>query len=95
MTRRFHHAKLPDYSTLLSGRAPRDTHGFKSDSLQIGYNNTEINWIEMPEQLHYHKESDEIFVVLKGALHVNLYGEVYRIGLCEFGVSPRANGMPL
>ena len=88
MMRKFHHAKLPEYSTLISGRAPRDENGFRSDSLQIWYNNTDANWAETPEQPHYHKESDEIFIVLKGALHVDVNGEIYRIGPREFCCFP-------
>jgi mannose-6-phosphate isomerase-like protein (cupin superfamily) len=88
MTRKFHHAKLPNYSTLLSGRTPPDEVGFPSGILQIWYNNTGKTWVETPEPPHYHKESDEIFIVLKGALHVEVNGEVHRIGPHEFCCFP-------
>jgi mannose-6-phosphate isomerase-like protein (cupin superfamily) len=88
MTRKFHHAKIPDYSTLLSGRSPRDDLGFESSSLQIWYNNTDINWAETAEKPHYHKESDEIFIVLKGVLHVDVDGKVHHIGPHEFCCFP-------
>jgi mannose-6-phosphate isomerase-like protein (cupin superfamily) len=88
MTRKFHHAKLPNYSTLLSGRTPPDEVGFPSGILQIWYNNTGKTWVETPEPPHYHKESDEIFIVLKGALHVEVNGEVHRIGPREFCCFP-------
>ncbi len=86
MKRKFHHVKLPDHSTLLSGRAPRDEIGFQSDALQIWYNNTDQPWVDgVP---HYHEESDEIFIVLKGALHVEVDGQIHRIGEREFCCFP-------
>jgi len=88
MTREFHHSKLPDHSTLLSGRLPRDEAGFQSHLLQIWYNNTDKTWVETPEVLHYHKESDEMFIVLQGALHVEVDGQVHRIGPREFCCFP-------
>jgi len=88
MTREFHHSKLPHHSTLLSGRSPRDEVGFQSDLLQIWYNNTNKNWVETPEVPHYHKKSDEIFIVLQGALHVEVDGHVHRIGPREFCCFP-------
>jgi hypothetical protein len=36
----FHHRKLPQYSTLLSGHTPPDGVGFRSERLQILYNHT-------------------------------------------------------
>lgn len=88
MTREFHHAKLPDHSTLLSGHTPRNEMGFRSTALQIWYNNTEQTWVATPELPHYHKESDEIFIVLQGALHVEVDGAVHRIGPREFCCFP-------
>lgn len=75
MMRLFHHGKLPNYSALLAGQLPTDVVSFQSNSLQIWYNNTDKTWNETPEPPHYHKESDEIFLVLKGALHVEVDGE--------------------
>ena len=86
--RSFHHNKLPNYSALLSGQLPTDAVSFQSYSLQIWYNNTDKTWIETPETPHYHKESDEIFLVLKGALHVAVEGQIHRIGEREFCCFP-------
>lgn len=88
MARKFHHAKLPSHSTLLSGHTPPDEAGFQSNFLQIWYNNTDQTWIDVPEPPHYHEESDEIFLVLKGALHVEVDGKVHRIGPQEFCCFP-------
>jgi len=79
MTRSFHHSKLPNHSALLSGRLPTDAVSFQSNALQIWYNNTDQTWIDTPEPLHFHKESDEIFLVLKGALHVEVPVETLMI----------------
>jgi mannose-6-phosphate isomerase-like protein (cupin superfamily) len=65
---KFHHQKLPGYSDLLVGREPPNELGFRSDKLQIWYNNTNTPWKD--DGLHAHLESDECFIVLKGALIV-------------------------
>jgi len=88
MARKFQHSKLPDHSTLLSGRTPRDEVGFQSDALQIWYNNTDQTWVETPELSHYHEESDEIFIVIKGALHIEVEGKVHRMRPREFCCFP-------
>jgi mannose-6-phosphate isomerase-like protein (cupin superfamily) len=82
----FHHYKLPDYSTLLSGRIPREELSFQSEKLQIWYNNTEEIWTD--PSLHYHLESDECFIVLQGTLVVEVDGERHTIGPREFCYFP-------
>lgn len=86
MNRKFHHTRLPDFSTLLSGRTPPNEIGFQSDLLQIWYNNTDETWKD--DAPHYHTESDEIFIVLKGVLHVEVDGQTHRIGEREFCCFP-------
>ena len=86
--RSFHHSKLPDYSALLSGHLPTDVVSFHSQGLQIWYNNTAKTWVDAPEIPHYHDKSDEIFLVLKGAIHVEVDGQVHRIGPREFCCFP-------
>jgi mannose-6-phosphate isomerase-like protein (cupin superfamily) len=82
----FHHYKLPDYSTLLSGRMPREELSFQSEKLQIWYNNTAEIWTD--PGLHYHTESDEIFIILKGTIVVEVDGERHTIGPGEFCCFP-------
>lgn len=86
MTRKFHHTKLPDFSTLLSGHTPPDEVEFQSEILQICYNNTDQPWVDGIS--HYHKKSDEVFIVLKDALHVEVDGQIHRIGEREFCCFP-------
>src|SRR2546421_7911316 len=80
----YHHRKLPEYSTLLSGHTPRDDNGFQSQQLQIWYNHTDRNWVGVGETPHMHTESDEIFVVLQGALTIEVEGERFRVEAREF-----------
>lgn len=86
MARKFHHTRLPNYSTLLSGHMPTSDIGFQSATLQIWYNNTDEPW--MDAFAHYHEKSDEIFIVLRGALHVEVDGQIHRIGEREFCCFP-------
>jgi mannose-6-phosphate isomerase-like protein (cupin superfamily) len=85
--RKFHHKKLPDFSTLLSGRVPPDETGFQSGLLQIWYNNTSEPWTDPAP--HAHQESDECFIVLKGELVVEVEGRKYVIGPQEFCCFPK------
>lgn len=82
----FHHHKLPDHSTLLSGPQPRDEYGFISDKLQIWYNNTsEAREDSSP---HLHTQSDEIFILLKGSISVEVDGQRFEVGPREFCCFP-------
>ena len=83
---RFHHRKLPDFNTLLSGRVPRDEVGFRSDRLQIWYNHTSDGWQDPVP--HAHQDSDECFVVLEGTLVVEVEGERFTVGPREFCCFP-------
>jgi mannose-6-phosphate isomerase-like protein (cupin superfamily) len=83
----FHHRKLPEYSTLLSGHTPPDEIGFRSEWLQIWYNHSDQKWRD--PNPHMHLESDECFIVLRGALVVEVEGERFTIGEREFCCFPR------
>ena len=78
----FHHRALPDYCTLLCGQAPPNDVGFRSDRLQIWYNNTNEAWSDPAP--HVHMENDECFVVLKGSIVVEVEGERHTVGPREF-----------
>ena len=84
-----HHHPLPEYSTLLSGRVPKDTYGFQSNNLQIWYNNTDASWVGDGETPHLHTECDECFVVLRGIIIVDVEGERFEVGPREFCCFPR------
>ncbi len=83
----FHHKKLPDHSTLLSGNTPPDATGFQSEKLQIWYNNTQESWADPVP--HAHQESDECFIVLQGIIVVEVESERFTIGPREFCCFPR------
>jgi mannose-6-phosphate isomerase-like protein (cupin superfamily) len=84
----FHHRKLPDYSTLLSGPTPPDEVGFQSAHLQIWYNHTDASWVGAGERPHKHLHSDECFIVLRGSLVVEVDGRRFTIGPREFCCFP-------
>lgn len=84
----FHHRKLPDYSTLLSGPMPPDEVGFQSPRLQIWYNNSNKSWVGEGERPHKHLHSDECFIVLRGSLVVDVDGRRVTIGPREFCCFP-------
>jgi mannose-6-phosphate isomerase-like protein (cupin superfamily) len=83
----FHHQKLPDYSTLLAGHTPPNEIGFRSERLQIWYNNTAKGWADPAP--HKHLESDECFIVLQGQIVVEVEGERHIIGPREFCCFPQ------
>jgi mannose-6-phosphate isomerase-like protein (cupin superfamily) len=83
---RYHHRRLPAFSTLLSGHTPPDDFGFASRKLQIWYNNTLTGWKD--DRPHAHQESDECFIVLEGTLVVDVEGERVTISPGEFCCFP-------
>lgn len=85
---KFHHCKLPDFSTLLSGRIPQNELGFKSDRLQIWYNNTNESWIAEAETPHKHLTSDECYIILKGSIIVDVEGDQLTISAGEYCCFP-------
>jgi mannose-6-phosphate isomerase-like protein (cupin superfamily) len=76
MNRKPHHRKLPDHRkvpdhwTLVAGKSPPDDFGFKSDRLQIIYNNTSESWHD--ESSHAHADSDEVYIVLEGVMSIEV-----------------------
>lgn len=83
----YHHKKLPNYSTLLSGKIPPDEMGFKSKDLQIWYNNSDEGWKDPAP--HYHKKSDECFIVIKGSIVVEIEDKKIIIKAREFCCFPK------
>jgi mannose-6-phosphate isomerase-like protein (cupin superfamily) len=82
----FHHASLPNHSTLLVGRQPPDDVAFRSDLLQVWYNNTDEAWEDVSP--HFHSDSDECFIVLSGELVVEIGDKRVVIGPREFVCFP-------
>ncbi len=85
---KFHHRKLPEFSTLLSGHTPPNDIGFETKRLQIWYNNTDESWVGDGEVPHKHLDSDECFIVLKGSLVVAVDGKKILVGPREFCCFP-------
>jgi len=85
----FHHGKLPEHPALLVGREPPDASGFRTTQLQIWYNNSNTSWVGAGEVPHQHCASDEVFVVMRGALTVEVEGNRYRVSEREFCCFPQ------
>jgi mannose-6-phosphate isomerase-like protein (cupin superfamily) len=89
--RQFHHAPLPNFSTLLSGREPRSHEvAWQSEQLQVWFNNSDFEWTD--ERPHAHRSSDEIFIVLEGTVVVEVGGQRVSVGTNEFCCFP--SGLP-
>jgi mannose-6-phosphate isomerase-like protein (cupin superfamily) len=84
------HKKLPNHWALLSGSKPFDEFSFESSEVQIIYNCTDESWSD--ETVHYHEKSDEIYIVLEGALHILVDGKSMHISKDEYLCVPK--GLP-
>lgn len=84
---RFHHRALPAHSSLLAGRTPEGWDiAWRSDRLQVLFNNTTTGWSD--DGSHAHGASDEIFIVLEGTVVVDVEGERVEVGPGEFCCFP-------
>lgn len=81
------HKKLPDHWALLSGSIPFDEYSFESSNVQVIFNNTNESWSDEFE--HFHKESDEIYIVLEGAMKITVDGNNLTIGKDEYLCVPK------
>lgn len=84
--RHFHHAQLPNESALLAGRMPSNEIAFRSDSLQVWFNETKAGWED--NRPHFHTSSDEMFVVLDGTVVVEVDGRRVTVRAGEFCCFP-------
>jgi mannose-6-phosphate isomerase-like protein (cupin superfamily) len=84
--RAFHHRRLPAHSALLAGRSVPDDLAFRSELLQVWFNDRTEPWSDPGP--HLHTESDELFIVLEGVLLVEVDGEQVRVGPGEFCCFP-------
>ncbi|MDB4223202.1 cupin domain-containing protein [Granulosicoccus sp.] len=80
------HKKLADnlsgHWALLSGSQPNSEHCFNSADVQVIYNSAEKSWSDDRE--HYHTNSDEIYIVLEGAMNLNVAGQSVCVGKGEY-----------
>ena len=80
------HKKLPEklspHWALLSGSQPNAEHCFKSDHLQVIYNCADKSWSDAKE--HYHTDSDEIYIVLEGAMKLMVAGDPVNVSAGEY-----------
>jgi mannose-6-phosphate isomerase-like protein (cupin superfamily) len=65
---------LPDDDfVVLSGPNPPDSLGFQSERLQILWNNSDHSWADSGQ--HLHTDSDEVYIVLKGTIVLEIEDE--------------------
>lgn len=83
---RYLRRSLPDTFAVLAGPNPPDDLGFQTERVQILWNDSGDTWAD-PGQ-HYHVESDEIFIVLKGTLEIEVDDERFTLGPGEMCVFP-------
>lgn len=85
--RTFFHQKLPTESMILSGRGPVPPQfGFQSDQLQVFFAHDDASWSD--ERAQAHLECDECFLVLKGAIVLDVEGEERVIKAREYAYFP-------
>ena len=88
-----HHRKLPDppsvpeangqhHWALLCGSEPPSDLGFKSEHLQIVYNNTSTPWKD--DSAHAHANSDEIYIIQEGVMSITVDGVLVEVKAGEF-----------
>ena len=82
-----HHHKLPDHWALLCGRAPMDQQSFKSEHLQIVFNNTAEPWCD--DRAHAHSRSDEVYIVIEGSMNVEIEGVLVVVASGEYLCVPK------
>jgi mannose-6-phosphate isomerase-like protein (cupin superfamily) len=73
---------LPDHWALLCGRNPGSSGAFRSEHLQIIYNHAHTPWKD--ETAHEHTGSDEIYIVLEGAMHIAVEGTISIVAAGEY-----------
>jgi glyoxylate utilization-related uncharacterized protein len=72
-----HHRRIPEHWAVLCGQNPPDDFGFKTDRLQIIYNCASEPWTD--EEAHAHGESDEVYIVLEGAMSIQISGRTVSV----------------
>jgi hypothetical protein len=78
--------KLPQEFAGLAGPNRLDETGYRSERLQLLWNDSDHTWVDHGQ--HWHTESDEIFIVLKGSIEVGVGEEHITIGAGEMCVFP-------
>ncbi|MGF6533705.1 mannose-6-phosphate isomerase-like protein (cupin superfamily) [Paraburkholderia sp. GAS206C] len=66
---------------LISGRSPTDELSFRSEGLQVIFNDTSTPWQDAVA--HAHRESDEIYIVLEGPMVIAVNAELFTVAAGE------------
>lgn len=75
---RFIKRSVPDTPAVLCGPRPPDPLCFPSDHLQVLCNRSDTPWVD--PGIHFHEASDELYLVLQGAMSLQIDGESVIVG---------------
>lgn len=84
----WHKRTIPNSIAILSGFNPPNADCFKSDSLQILCNSSDTPWVD--DGLHAHTDSDEAYLVLEGAITLQIGDQVTTVSSSEICFVPKA-----
>jgi len=77
---------LPQHFAVLGGPNPPDALGFMSDRIQVIWNSGDEPWKD-PGQ-HHHTDSDEVFIVFKGSIELEVGDDRVIVGPSEMCFFP-------
>ncbi len=75
------HRSLPTGLAFLAGPQPLDDLCFRSDRLQIRWTDSDTPWTDPGP--HLHRDSDEVYIVLKGSIVLDIDGEQVTVAAGE------------
>ena len=85
--RSFRSRDLPAGSAFLAGRGPVDAQvGVRTERLQVYWRTGDD--LRADERSHAHERSEEMFVVLRGSVVVEVEGEEHEVGPRQYGHFP-------
>ena len=79
-------APVSPHFALLAGSEATGDESFRSDAFQVLHNHAHTPWRDA--QPHAHRDSDELYVVLEGVMHIDVDGERHVVSANEFLAVP-------
>lgn len=83
----WHKRTIPNGIAILSGFNPPNDDCFKCESLQILCNSSDTPWVD--DGMHAHTESDEVYLVLEGAIPLQIEDQMTTVSSSEICFVPR------
>ena len=79
-------APVSPHHALLAGSEAEGPGAFRSTHLQVLHNHAHTPWRDA--EPHAHRDSDELYVVLEGVMHIDVDGERHAVSANEFLAVP-------